>query len=118
MFISQPIAPLLMLAFPWPLVAVTAIVINILWAIFIRYRFIVPVLAYWGALFVRLKWIACPLAAYLLYARGDKIGAAIALFWPLVVLFIGPLPPPMVGRLQKMFMQSLGYQPTEENPLK
>lgn len=117
MFISQPIAPLLMLVWPWQIVATAAIVANIFWAIFIRYNVVVPAMAYWGAFLVKMKWIACPLAAYLLYLRGDKIGAAIAFFWPFVVIVIGHLPPPKIGRIQKLFMQCFGYQPTEENPL-
>jgi hypothetical protein len=72
MFISQPIAPLLMLAWPWQIVALTAMAANIVWAIFIRYNVVIPWLAYWGAFFVRLKWVACPLAGYLLYSEAIK----------------------------------------------
>ena len=116
MFMSQPIAPLLMLVWPWPIVVFATVVANVLWAFFIRYNAVVPAMAYWGAFFFRLKWIACPLAACLLYLRGEKLGAAFALFWPWIAAF-GQFPAPMVGRIQKMFMRCLGYEPTEENPL-
>lgn len=85
---------------------------NALWSVFIRYRVVVPVLAFWGALFVRLKWITCPVSSYFLWRSGMKGTAGLALFFPLVVIFL-PNAPAQVGVIQKMFMQCLGYTPTE-----
>jgi hypothetical protein len=109
-FISQPIAPFLILLTNWQVALVVTLFLNVTWAIFVRYNIVVVSLAYWGAVFVRLRWIACPLAAYLLYARGEKVGAAFAFFWPLVVMVVAAIPPSMVGKIERMFLHALGYQ--------
>jgi len=68
-----------------------------------------PVLAFWGAIVVRLKWIVCQVAAYLLWRKGLKGTAALALGWPLVILVI-PHASTQIGVIQRMFMQCLGYE--------
>jgi hypothetical protein len=117
MFVSQPIAPLALLVWPWENVIVVAIIVNLWWALSIRYHVVVPSVAYWGALFVRLKWITCPVAAILLFLRGQKLQAAIAFFWPLVVVLLSIVPTTKVGPIQKMFMKCFGYEATAMNPL-
>lgn len=119
-FISQPIAPVAILFFPWWSVAIATVVATALWMLFIRHRFVSPAAAYWGALFVRLKWITCPVAAFFLWSRGSKVAAVVALLWPLVILVM-PWPlmlfglgPGRVGDIQTMFMRHLGYEPASE----
>ena len=59
-FISQPAAPLLLIFFSWNEVVITVFLVNLLWALFIRYRLVILPLAYWGAAVVTLRWITCP----------------------------------------------------------
>jgi hypothetical protein len=118
MFVSQPLVPVALVIWPWKPVIGVAMGLNILWALLIRYNVVIIPVAFWGAVFVRLKWLACPAAAFILYRRGATWLAALALLWPLAVIIIGPLMPTMIGRLQQMFMQCLGYQPTKANPLR
>lgn len=113
-FVSQPIAPIAFLFFPWKDVVLATAVLNVLWAFFVRYRIVIVPLAYWGCLFVRLKWIACPLVASLLYRRAEVGVSVLALLWPVVVMIFGPMMAPQVGRIQEMFMRCLGYSRTEE----
>jgi hypothetical protein len=117
MFVSQPVVPIAILFWPWKIVVGVTIVLNILWALLIRYNVVILPLAYWATFFVRLKWLAFPLAAYLQYQRGAIALAILAILWPLIVIIVGPFMPPMVGRIQMMFMKSLGYQPTDANLL-
>jgi hypothetical protein len=112
-FMSQPVAPLALLSFPWWLVIFVVTALNVVWSLFIRYRLVIPFLAFWGAIVVRLKWIVCPVAAYLLWRKGLKGTAALALFWPLAILVV-PQASTQIGVIQKMFMQCLGYEPTQE----
>jgi hypothetical protein len=115
-FISQPIAPVVLLTFPWWSVIMVTTAANVVWGLFIRYRVVIPTLAFWGAVFVRLKWLACPIAAYLLWRRGDGGQAAVALLWPLLMAIV-PRSLPKVRLIQNMFMQSLGLEPAEIDDL-
>jgi hypothetical protein len=65
--------------------------------------------------------MACPIAAYLLWSRGSHGPAVVALLWPLLILIL-PLPlmlvglgPGRIGDIEKMFVQSLGYELSENN---
>jgi hypothetical protein len=108
-FLSQPIAPLLFLFLPWWFVILVLTGLNTIWSLFIKHRLVVPALAYWGSWFVRLKWIVCPVACYLLWHAGTKAVALLALFWPLAVALM-PRGTTQIGVIQKMFMHCLGYE--------
>src|SRR5205085_7446618 len=77
-FISQPIAPVAILFFSWWSVVLATLIATVLWILFIRHTLVIPALAYWGALFVRLKWITCPIAAIILWHRGMRGAALVA----------------------------------------
>ena len=109
-FLSQPTVPILLLVLDWKAVVSSIIITNLLWASFVRYRFVSVAAAYWGTTLVRLKWLTCPIAAVYLFMRGDQGLAALSLFWPVVVFVIGALPTTQVGRIQNMFMARLGYE--------
>jgi hypothetical protein len=111
-FVSQPIAPLFLLFFPWPAVVVGTILLNLMWAGFVRYRFVNIKAAYYGAIVVRLKWVTCPAVAIYLFSAGELVGAVLALLWPLLIFVIGALPSTQIGRIQNMFMSQLGYEST------
>ena len=111
LFLSQSVAPLLLLALPWATVLVSVVVGNVLWA-FIRYRFISVVAVNLGLYIVQLKWVICPGAAAYLYFHNQTTSAILALFWPLLVIII-PGIPVKAGVLQAMVMQQFGYRPVE-----
>jgi len=109
-FLSQPIAPLLLLFFSWPAVVIGTILLNLLWAGFVRYRVVNVKAAYYGVIMVRLKWLICPIVAIYLYSGGQLVGAALALLWPLLIFVIGAVPTTQIGKIQNMFMSQLGYE--------
>jgi hypothetical protein len=88
-FLSQPVAPILLLVVSWKAVVLGTIVVNLLWGSFTRYRFVSVAGAYWGATLVRLKWLTCPGVAVYLFARGERVAAALSLFWPVLIFVIG-----------------------------
>lgn len=108
LFIAQPVAPVLLMFYPWKSVVLGVIVGNFLWAI-VRYSVVSVDLAYLGALFVHSKWLVSLVTGVLLLHRDDYFVAALAGFWPLVTLVIGVLPTTQIGKLQKLFMRELGY---------
>jgi len=103
------------LFFAWWTVVLITVVASVFWALFIRNRLVIPPFASWGALFVRLKWPACPVAAGVLIYRGRMGQAVLALLWPMLVLLLPlllvPLGPARVGDIETRFMRRLGYQP-------
>jgi hypothetical protein len=119
-FLSQPLAPILLLFFDWKAVILGVVAANFLWAVLVRYQFVNVPLAYLGALFVRLKWLAYPSVAIYLFLQKETIPALVALFWPLLIFVIGVVPTTQIGRIQKMFMAKLSYEavPTELRMLK
>ena len=123
MFISQPIAPVALLFFPWWKVIVFTLIIGILWTLLIRDLLIIPVLAYMGPVIVRLKWLVCPVTAGILAFKGSWGSAVFAFLWPLLVsvmpAVIFPFNPPRLGDIELRFVRSLGYEPlTEESKAK
>ena len=114
LFISQPVVPVVFLFVPWKTVVATVVIINLVWALGIRYSVVIVVPAFWGALFVRLKWLACPISAWLLYREGSSRLAVLALLWPVAIMVIGIITPPQIGKIQRMFMDCIGY--TRQEP--
>jgi hypothetical protein len=118
-FVSQPIAPVALLFFPWKTVLLSMIAAGALWALAIGDRIVMPKLASAAVWFVRLKWLACPLTAYLLWDESHGI-ALLALLWPLATLplmaltmlpmALIPLPKPRIGVIEAKFALSLGYE--------
>lgn len=112
-FISQVFAPLMLLVVSWQIVIIFVVALNIMWAFFVRYKYVNINLAFIGALVIKLKWLICPLLGYYFYSRNEKIVAVIALFWPLLIFIIGAFPTTQIGIIQNMFMNKLGY--TKQN---
>lgn len=108
-FISQVLAPLMLLIFSWPTVIICVVVLNIFWAVFVRYKYVSMNLAFISVIAIKLKWLICPLLGYYFYSRDEKLVAAISFFWPLLIFIIGALPTTQIGIIQNMFMNKLGY---------
>lgn len=110
LFISQPIIPILFLFFPWWQIVIAIVILTWLWA-FIRYKYINITLADLGPLFVLLKWpISVGVGIYFLIKHNYFL-AVISTFWPLITLLISHFFSPhiQIGKLQKIFMDRLGY---------
>jgi hypothetical protein len=112
-FISQPLAPLLLLWLPWTIVVAGTVVLNILWATFIRYRFVSARAAFVGAVLVLLKWVTWPGATAYLFVQGRRPECWFAASWPLLIFVLGAFPSTAIGRIQVSFMRALGYEPAE-----
>ncbi len=108
-FISQIFGPPMLLIFNWLTVIIFFVVLNILWSVFVRYKYVSINLAFIGVLVTKLKWLICPLLGYYFYSHNEKLVAAIALFWPLLIFILGALPTTQNGIIQNMFMNKLGY---------
>ena len=115
-FMSQPIVPLLFLIWPWWVIVVDLIVINVFWGLFIRYKTVIPALAEFGVYFVKLKWLSVPFTVVFLIMRGQYYLAAVTLFWPWLAGIVGGVPGGLVGKTQKMFMTCLGYRHQDAEP--
>src|SRR5437773_10007994 len=67
-YLSQPVAPILFIFYPWYFVILCIFILGVLWC-FVRYSFVSPSLA--GAVVVPVVWLKWPTA----------IGSSIYLFW-------------------------------------
>jgi hypothetical protein len=108
-FISQIVAPPMLYIFNWLTVVSFFVVLNILWSLFIKYKYVNVKLAFVGVLATKLKWLICPLLGYYFYTQNEVLVAVIALFWPLLIFIIGALPTTQITVIQDMFMIKLGY---------
>jgi hypothetical protein len=90
LFLSQPLAPLVLYYFPTPefiIPFVIAVVgINILWIKYVSRLFVSPTLSRLSDLFVSTKWISCPAIALLLFRAGHSFVGIFALLWPALLL--------------------------------
>jgi hypothetical protein len=107
-FLSQPIAPVLLIFFRWFYVLGAVMVLGILWA-FVRYSFVSPSLSKIGCLFVNfLMWpAALGSAAYLFFVVHSYSIGVLALVWPLLGGFLSV--PGQIGRVELMLAKSVGY---------
>ena len=108
-FLSGPIAPLLFPFFSWWKVIGIIVLLTIVWSV-IRYHYVNTGMARLGTYFVLLKWVSCPLAAIYLIIHRNYILAALSLVWPGLAAFLGVfVGGAQIGKLQKAFMNKLGY---------
>ena len=108
-FLSQAFAPLSLLFLSWQAVIIIVMALNIVWAMFIRYKYVSVGWAFFGVIISKLKWINSPLMGYYFFSHDQSYLAAIALFWPLLIFIIGAVPTTQIGTIQNMFMAELGY---------
>ena len=108
LFVSQSIAPILFIFFPWWEVTLTIFVLNLLWS-FIRYRYVGLFLVNMGSYADFLKWLTIPVAVIHFFISKNYHLALLSLFWPLVLFPLGVFTPTQVGVLQKIIMNKFGY---------
>ena len=126
-FISQPLVPILLYFYPWPWVIGSVVLISFAWRMVVAPVIVFPQLATAAVWFVKLRWVASPIMAFLIWqTTGDYLTAALALFWPLVgaaivIYAVGLLRMPLsliftawgrateIGAVQRQFMAVIGY---------
>ncbi len=112
-FVSQPIMPVLFWLYPtqWGGLLLVLVAFNFLWQYGISAERVSVPLASLGCLFVRLKWIACPVAAYFLWSSDFPYQAFAALLWPVAVYAFASIRIVRIdiGAVQDRFMLRLGY---------
>jgi hypothetical protein len=119
LFVSQPLLPLMLFVWSWKQAVLIVLVCNLVWRFAVTYNFVSVTLAYCGAVFVRLKWVVCPVCGYYFYSTGDHVNGLIALLWPVIILTVLIIPgvnfllspTHQIGVVQKRFMMKLGYEP-------
>jgi hypothetical protein len=109
-FLSQTIAPFLLIWLSWQFVIAAVVVLNILWALFVRYKFVSISLASFGVMIVYTKWIVWPVSTVIIFIQKTYPEFWISLAWPALIFVIGAFPTIRVERIQTKFMQDLGYQ--------
>jgi hypothetical protein len=99
---SQPIVPVLLYFYDWKIVIGSVMGLVLIWAVLVAPLWISPTLLSVGPWFVRLKFIAVPLMAWLLW-HGDHIYLALlALTWPL----LGPMVTQPIAILPRALLMS------------
>ena len=106
-FISQPLAPLFLLFYPWYWVVGTVFTVGLVWCV-IRYLFVSVALASVSCVAVAwLKWPAAIGACIYLFIHREPVSAVIALLWPLLASFVGI--PGQVGVIELAFAKKIGF---------
>ncbi len=110
-FVSQPLAPVLLIFFPWYWVLGGVILLGILWCP-MRYLFVNITIATFACLIVTwLKWPAAVGSAIYLFLHDQPVLAVVALLWPLVGGFVGI--PGKVGVIELAFAKKIGFAPSD-----
>jgi hypothetical protein len=86
-YLSQPIAPVLFLFYPWYFVVLAVFVLGLIWSL-IRYSFVSARLAMAACTaVVLLRWPAAVGSSVYLFIHHQHVAAVVALIWPLVAAF-------------------------------
>jgi hypothetical protein len=134
-FMSQPIVPVLLYLYDWRWILLGVFLGTLLWRVTVLQWFVSVRLAGVGPFFVLLKFLTCPLMAFLIWRQGHYIVAVLALLWPfagatiinwaLAIIhgilgsFVPVLSPERtihVGPIQNRFLNALGY--ITEDPIR
>ena len=106
-FLSQPLAPVLLIFFPWYWVLGSVLVLGLAWCA-VRYLFVNVAVATVACLVVTwLKWPAAVGSAIYLFFRHEPVPAVVALLWPLVAGFTGI--PGNLGIIELAFAKKIGF---------
>ena len=108
-YLSQPVAPILFIFYPWYFVVLWIFVLGVVWC-FVRYSFVSIHLA--GAVVLPVVWLKWPAAigsSIYLFCHHQIGGGVVALIWPLVASFAGI--PAKIGVIELTFAKKIGYAP-------
>ena len=108
-FVSQPIAPVLFIFFPWYYVLLVVFVLGLLWCL-VRYAFVSVFAATIACLaVVWLKWPAAIGGSIYLFFHHQVIAGLVALLWPVLAGFVTI--PGMIGNIELSFAKKVGFVP-------
>ena len=110
-YLSQPIAPILFIFYPWYFVVLGDFIAGIIWC-FIRYSFVSVRLA--DAVVIPVVWLKWPAAigcSIYLFCHHQIGGGVIAFIWPLVASFAGI--PGKIGVIELTFAKKIGFVPPD-----
>lgn len=106
-FIAQPIAPILIIFFPWYQVLASVVIIGIAWCA-VRCFFVSVTIATFACLAVSwLKWPAAIGSSIYLFYQHEIVSAIVALLWPLFGGLIGI--PGKAGAIELAFAKKIGF---------
>jgi CheY-like chemotaxis protein len=111
-YLSQLVAPILFVFYPWYYVLLGVVVLGIAW-LPVRYTFVSVRLASVACLVVvLLKWPAAIVSSVFLFRHQEPVAGVVAILWTL--LFAGLAgKPARVGILQSMFLNKIGVLPSD-----
>lgn len=107
-FITQPIIPILLIFFNIKNIFISLVITEIIWVLFVRYRYINLDLMDIGPIFVKLKFVTVPASCICFLINHNIPLALIALISPLYAL-IGSLHKSSFGRVESMIYESMGF---------
>ncbi len=108
LFSSQPLAPALLVVFPWYYVLLSVVGVNSLWWL-IRYKWVSLRLADLGVILIKMKWpVAIGVGIYE-FVNGRRTTAVISALWPAIAAIMGLIIPSRANypRLQQLFIDRL-----------
>lgn len=112
-YLSQPVAPILFIFFPWYFVVIWIAIVGAIWC-FVRYSFVSVRLASVVVIpVVWLKWPAMLVSSIYLFWHHQFGGGVLALLWP----FVASLTclPAKTGVIELELARQLGYVPADTN---
>jgi hypothetical protein len=114
LFITQPIAPILIVFFEWWKIAIIITICNYLWSL-LRYKYVSVFLADLGSLFIHLKWPASISVAIYFIIQKNYHSAIFSGLWPIITLILLIFAPrTQIGKLQNIIMKKIGYERKDE----
>jgi hypothetical protein len=114
-YLSQPVAPILFIFFPWYFVALGVVTLGLIWR-FVRYSFVsVRVASAVVVPVVWLKWPASVGSGIYLFIHHQPAPGVLALVWPFVAGGIGAAAgfPTYVGIIELAFAKKIGFVPPD-----
>jgi hypothetical protein len=106
-FLSQPLAPVLFIFYPWYFVVLAVFALGLLWCL-VRYSFVDPHVARAASLaVVFLKWPAAVGSSIYLFIHDQPLAGLVALIWPFVAVFCSL--PCKVGVIELAFAKKVGF---------
>jgi len=110
-FLSQPVAPILFIFFPWYFVVLGVVALGLIWR-FVRYSFVSVGVA--GAVVVPVAWLKWPAAigsGIYLFIHHQPAAGVLALVWPFVAGWAGAATgfPTYVGVIELALAKKIGF---------
>jgi len=110
-YVSQVVAPILFIFYPWYLVVLALVILGLFWCL-IRYSFVCVMLSKGACLIVVwFKWPVAIASAIYLFAHHEIAAGVAALIWPLVAAFT--IPPGKVGVVELALAKRIGFVPRD-----